>query len=133
MEKIYILAGPNNYIDNLIKDLKGISVDTELTYSLFELKKKAENSKPSAILIADNLKEKQTDVLLPALLENEYTTDIPLLGLTTAENYMDSTLAFFNNGAFQKRRKKNRGNETVIFIFMITGVLRWVKLPSKTV
>jgi CheY-like chemotaxis protein len=99
MEKIYILAGPNNYIDNLIKDLKGISVDTELTYSLFELKKKAENSKPSAILIADNLKEKQTDVLLPALLENEYTTDIPLLGLTTAENYMDSTLAFFNNGA----------------------------------
>jgi len=99
MEKIYILGGPNNYIDNLVKDLKSVSVDTEMAFSLFEIQKKAESRKPSAILIADNLKEKQTDALLPALLENEYTTDIPLLGLTTSENFTESTLSFFNSGA----------------------------------
>ena len=66
MEKIYILAAPNNYIDNLIKDLKSLSADAELSNSLFELKKKAEVAKPSAILLADNLKEKKTDVLLPS-------------------------------------------------------------------
>ena len=99
MEKIYILGAPNNYIDNLIKDLKIVSLNTELANSLFELKKKAENSKPSAILVADNLKEKKSDVLLRGLLEDEYTSELPLIGLTTTENFMESTLIFFNNGA----------------------------------
>lgn len=99
MEKIYILAAPNNYIDNLIKDLKSLSADAELSNSLFELKKKAEVAKPSAILLADNLKEKKTDVLLPSLLEDENTADTPLIGLTTTENFVESTLTFFNNGA----------------------------------
>ena len=99
MEKIYILAAHNNYIDNLIKDLKSVSVNTEISYSLFELKKKAETSQPSAILLADNLKEKKTDVLLPSLLEDEHTADTPLIGLTTTENFVESTLVFLNNGA----------------------------------
>ena len=58
MEKLFILAAPNNYIDNLLKDLKSKSVSCELMYSLFELRKKAEQEKPSLILVADNLKEK---------------------------------------------------------------------------
>ena len=46
MEKIYILGAPNNYIDNLIKDLKSLSVNTEIANSLFELKKKKTGEKP---------------------------------------------------------------------------------------
>ena len=98
MEKVYILGAPNNYIDNLIKDLKNVSVNIEMANSLFELKKKAESGKPSAILVADNLKEKKVDELIHSLVEDEYTAELPLIGLTTSEDYIESTLTFFNNG-----------------------------------
>ncbi|HES59196.1 MAG: hypothetical protein JW956_11070 [Calditrichaceae bacterium] len=98
MEKVYILGAPNNYIDNLIKDLKSVSVNIELANSLFELKKKAEGAKPSTILVADNLKEKKVDELLHGLLEDEYTSEVPLIGMTTTEDFVESTLMFFNNG-----------------------------------
>ena len=99
MEKIYILGAPNNYIDNLAKDLKSVSTSIEMANSLFELKKKAESGKPSAILVADNLKEKKVDELLHSLLEDEYTADVPLIGMTTTEDFVESTLIFFNNRA----------------------------------
>jgi PleD family two-component response regulator len=99
MAKVYILGAPNNYIDNLIKDLKNVSVDTELAISLFELKKKVESGEPSAVLVADNLKEKKVEELLHNLLEDECTSELPLVGVTTTEDYIESTLTFFNNGA----------------------------------
>ena len=99
MEKIYILGAPNNYIDNLAKDLKSVSTSIVMANSLFELKKKAESGKPSAILVADNLKEKKVDELLHSLLEDEYTADVPLIGMTTTEDFVESTLIFFNNRA----------------------------------
>jgi len=98
MEKLFILAASNNYIDNLLKDLKSISVSCELMYSLFELRKKAEQEKPSLILVADNLKEKKIDTLIPSFLNNEITESIPIIGLTTSENHIKSTKAFFENG-----------------------------------
>ncbi|MEJ2543328.1 MAG: hypothetical protein P8Y99_04615 [Calditrichaceae bacterium] len=99
MEKVYILGAPNNYIDNLIKDLKSVSVNTDLANSLFELKKKAESSKPSVILVADNLKEKKVDELLLSLREDEFTAELPIIGMTTTEEFTESTLSFLNNGA----------------------------------
>lgn len=98
MDRLFLLAAPNNYIDNLLKDLKSISKSCEFMSSLFELRKKAEQDKPSLILVADNLKEKKIETLIPSLLDNEITDSIPIIGLTTTENHIKSTRAFFENG-----------------------------------
>ena len=95
MAKVYILGAPNNYIDNLIKDLKNVSVDTELAISLFELKKKVESGEPSAVLVADNLKEKKVEELLHNLLEDECTSELPLVGVTTTLFFSMARPRFF--------------------------------------
>lgn len=114
MEKLIILAAPNNYIDNLVKDFKSLGISCELVYSLFELKKRSDQEKPASILVADNLKEKKIETLVPGILENESTAQIPVIGLTTTENSLESTIEFFQNGAVDVLHLPEEGEEAAI-------------------
>ncbi|MGD9488810.1 MAG: response regulator [Calditrichaceae bacterium] len=99
MKKIHVLAGPNKEIDNLLINLKEFSFDCSQVTSLFELKKKCAQSKPDAVIVADNLKEKVLKHLVPAVLALQELIGSPVMGITTEKDHMQSTEDFFKQGA----------------------------------
>jgi DNA-binding response OmpR family regulator len=98
MNNILILAAQNNYIDNLVNDLKAINFETHIVYSLFELKKKAQTEQPAVIFVADNLKEKKIEIMLTSILESDALKTVPIIGITISEESLQSTKEFFENG-----------------------------------
>jgi DNA-binding response OmpR family regulator len=99
MNKAYFLFASNKEIDSIISGLNQHSFEGIAISSLFELKKRCSNAKADIIFVADNLKEKDINQLVPSILGSNETGGLPVIGITTTSGSLESTKAFFAHGA----------------------------------
>ncbi len=95
---IAIISAPNKQVAALADQLKARNFNINSFDTLFELKRKIEKETPELILVADNLREKNTVNLLNAIQGINQVRDVPVVGLVTQAS-KQNIIAFLQNGA----------------------------------
>jgi len=95
---IAIISVSDKQISALADQLKARNFSISNFDNLFEFKKKVEKEVPELILVADNLREKNTVDLLNAIQGVTAVRDVPVLGLATSTD-KQNLIAFLQNGA----------------------------------
>jgi len=95
---IAIISAPNKQVTALADQLKARNFNINTFDTLFELKRKVEKEAPELILVADNLREKNTVDLLNTIQGINQVRDVPVLGLVTQAG-KHNIIAFLQNGA----------------------------------
>jgi DNA-binding NtrC family response regulator len=79
--------------------LKAKSFICSSTDILSELKQKCEKNRPNAVILADNMKEKDLLELVPNIRKIPTIADTPIIGITLEKSHLKSTIAMFEGGA----------------------------------
>jgi DNA-binding response OmpR family regulator len=95
---IAIISAPEKQVSALADQLKTRNFIVSTFDNLFEFRKKVEKEVPELILVADNLREKNTVDLLNTIQGISKVREVPVLGLNTQSD-RQNLLAFLQNGA----------------------------------
>jgi DNA-binding response OmpR family regulator len=95
---ISFIGVPNTEITNLYGQLKKRNFEVSTFDNLFEFKKRLSKEIPQLILVADNLKEKNTVDLLNSIQGISEISNVPIVGLVTKSDDQ-APIAFLQNGA----------------------------------
>jgi DNA-binding response OmpR family regulator len=95
---IYIITAPDKQITALTEQLKTKNHSVVTFDNLFEFKRRIGKDKPQLVLVADNLKEKNTIDLLVAISGIEDMLSVPIIGLVTVDD-PQTVITFLQNGA----------------------------------
>ncbi len=114
---IVIISAPDKQVSSLADQLKARNFNISSFDNLFEFKKKIEKEIPELILVADNLREKNTVDLLNAIQGISQLRDVPVVGLVTISDKQD-LIAFLQNGAVDAVRAPFNMEEMIIRIHL---------------
>ena len=98
MEYLYFITASNKEIDMLMSGLRAKSFDCSVTDILSDLKMKCEKNRPNAIIVVDNMKEKNLKELIPSVKQIPKVSDAPIIGITLEKSHLKSTIEMFEGG-----------------------------------
>ena len=98
MEYLYFFTAPEKQIDMLMAGLKTKSFESSATDILSDLKMKCDKNRPNAVVVVDNMKEKDLKELIPAIKQIPNVSDTPVIGITLEKSHLKSTIEMFEGG-----------------------------------
>ncbi len=98
MEYLYFFTAPDKQIDMLMAGLRAKSFEPSATDILSDLKVKCEKNRPNAVVVVDNMKEKDLKELIPAIKQIPNVSDTPVIGITMEKSHLKSTIEMFEGG-----------------------------------
>jgi response regulator RpfG family c-di-GMP phosphodiesterase len=114
---ISFIGSPNTEISGLYDQLKNRNFEVSSFDTLFEFKKKTAREIPQLILVADNLKEKNTVDLLNSIQGIPEMNRVPIIGLVTSDDEQ-APIAFLQNGAVDAVRVPFNVEEVIVRIHL---------------
>jgi response regulator RpfG family c-di-GMP phosphodiesterase len=98
MEYLYFFTAPEKQVDMLMHGLKAKSFECAATDILSDLKLKCEKNRPNAIILVDNMKEKDLKELVPNIRQIPTIADTPIIGITLEKSHLKATIEMFEGG-----------------------------------
>jgi DNA-binding response OmpR family regulator len=95
---VFIITAPDKEITALGEQLKNKNFTVITFDNLFEFKRRLSKDKPQVVLVADNLKEKNTIDMLTGIQGMEEMISVPIIGLVTTDD-PQTGITFLQNGA----------------------------------
>ena len=114
---ISTIAAPDKQVSALCEQLKTRNFTIAIFDNLFEFKRRTAKDKPKLVLVADNLKEKNTVDLLNAIQGMEEMSNVPVIGLVTSDD-SQAGIAFLQNGAVDSIQIPFNLGEVIVRIYL---------------
>ena len=109
---IYAITAPDKQVSALCEQLKTRNFAVTTFDNLFEFKRRLAKDKPKLVLVADNLKEKNSLDLLAGIKGMEEMNNVPIIGVVTGEDTKIGT-AFLQNGAVDSVQEPFNPDEVI--------------------
>jgi DNA-binding response OmpR family regulator len=114
---IFIISAPDKQVSALCDQLKNHNFTLTMFDNLFEFKRRIARDKPKLVLVADNLKEKNTVDLLNSIQGMDEMNNAPVIGLVTS-NDSQAGIAFLQNGAVDSIQSPFNLGEVIVRIHL---------------